>query len=400
MATGIRKLHSKGCPGRDGGRCRCGGGWEASVYSKRDDKKIRKTFANKAEAKTWRDDTSTMLAKGGLRAPKPTTVGEAWEPWHAGARTGAIRASGGALYKPGTLRAYEKGMRLRVLPVLAGERLADLQRPDVQRLIHELQADGLGASTIRTTIAAVRAICRHAVDRGDLVANPCSGVKLPTPGKRTTRIADPAEAAALIAAVPDRDRPLWATAMYAGLRRGELQALRWSDVDLAAGVIHVERGWDEVAGEQETKGRNRRRVPVVAILRDHLLEHRLRHGGEVGDLVFGRMADVPFTPNAVTKRADRVWLAAGLQRIVLHDCRHTFVSLLAAAHVDVVAISRYAGHADVGFTLNRYAHLFEGSEAQAAELLGAYLQVGEERAAARARGATGELTGELESETA
>jgi hypothetical protein len=74
MTTGIRKLHSKGCPGRAGGRCSCGAGWEASVFSKRDNKKIRKTFANKAEAKTWRDDANTMLAKGGLRAPKPTTV--------------------------------------------------------------------------------------------------------------------------------------------------------------------------------------------------------------------------------------------------------------------------------------------------------------------------------------
>jgi integrase len=141
-------------------------------------------------------------------------------------------------------------------------------------------------------------------------------------------------------------------------------------------------------------------VPIVGVLRDHLLEHRLRQGGEVEDLVFGRTSDVPFTPNAVTKRADRAWHEAGLERIVFHDCRHTFVSLLAAAHVDVVSISRFAGHADVGFTLNRYAHLFEGSEAQAAELLGAYLQAGEERAAAQARGATGELTGELQGETA
>jgi integrase len=59
---------------------------------------------------------------------------------------------------------------------------------------------------------------------------------------RRDRIADPVEAAALIAAVPaGQDRALWATAFYAGLRRGELQALRWQDVDLAAGFIHVER---------------------------------------------------------------------------------------------------------------------------------------------------------------
>jgi integrase len=58
---------------------------------------------------------------------------------------------------------------------------------------------------------------------------------------RRDRYASPEEAAVLIATVPERDRPLWATAMYAGLRRGELRALRWQDVDLASGVIRVRR---------------------------------------------------------------------------------------------------------------------------------------------------------------
>lgn len=58
MSTGIRKRHSQECPGRDGGRSACNAGWEASVFSKRDGKKIRKTFPTKAAAKTWRDDAS------------------------------------------------------------------------------------------------------------------------------------------------------------------------------------------------------------------------------------------------------------------------------------------------------------------------------------------------------
>ena len=80
MATGIIKRHSRTCRRtRDGGRCNCNAGWEASVFSKRDGKKIRKTFAREAEAKSWRADALAALDKGGLRAPKPTAVAETWE---------------------------------------------------------------------------------------------------------------------------------------------------------------------------------------------------------------------------------------------------------------------------------------------------------------------------------
>jgi integrase len=84
-----------------------------------------------------------------------------------------------------------------------------------------------------------------------------------------------------------RDRSLWATATYAGLRLGELQALRWDDVDLAAGLIRVGRSWDKKAGAIEPKSRvGRQVVPIAAVLRDHLTEHRMN--GEGKGLVFGR----------------------------------------------------------------------------------------------------------------
>ena len=151
MATGIRKLHSKGCPGRDDGRCNCGAGWEASVFSKRDGKKIRKTFARKAEAEGWRADANAMLSRGGLRAPKPTTVSEAWERWREDAAAGIVRNRSGDPFKPSTLRAYVGAMRREVLPELGSVRLADLQRPDLQRFADRLLAEGLSPSSVQTT---------------------------------------------------------------------------------------------------------------------------------------------------------------------------------------------------------------------------------------------------------
>src|SRR5205807_2695119 len=107
-----------------------------------------------------------------------------------------------------------------------------------------LTAQGLNASTIGTTLNLLRNIYRRALQRGEVAVNPTTGLEMPAVRGGRDRIASPDEAARLLAALPAADRPLWSTAMYGGLRRGELMALRVEDVDLAAGKIRVERGWD------------------------------------------------------------------------------------------------------------------------------------------------------------
>ena len=135
-------------------------------------------------------------------------------------------------------------------------------------------------------------------------------------------------------------------------------------------------------------------MPIAAILRDHLLEHRLGVEREDEELFFGRTAVEPFHPEALQHRADRSWKAADLERITLHECRHTFASLMIAAGVNAKALSTYMGHANISITLDRYGHLMPGSENEAAGLLDAYLEAEIGAAADAARGATGELSGE------
>jgi integrase len=169
--------------------------------------------------------------------------------------------------------------------------------------------------------------------------NPCNGLRLPAVRGGRDRIASPAEAAKLIAAVPERDRALWATAMYAGLRCGELQALRVKNIDLAGGVIHVEQAWDAKEEFVTPKSRaGRRRIPIAGILRDFILEHVMTN--ESSALAFGRTAETPFYPKTVQERADTAWRNASLERITFHECRHTFASLMIAAGVNAKALSR------------------------------------------------------------
>ncbi len=262
------------------------------------------------------------VRQGRMRAPRATTVDQAATVLIAGMGDGSIFDRGGGPYKPATTRGYERVLRLRVLPVLGHRCLSSIERRDVQVLVERMHGDGLTASTIQNTLNPLQVICRRALHDGELAIDPTDGLRLPAVRGRRDRIASPAQAAALVAALPVAERALWATALYAGLRRGELRALRWNDVDFDAGVIRVERGWDDdpKVGEIAVKSdAGRRAVPLIGVLRRIIATHKLATG-------------------------------------------------------------RYIGHSDIRTTYNRYGHLMPGGEAQAAAQVDAYLEAAQSAA--------------------
>jgi integrase len=371
--AGIEIRHGKRCRSRSGGACSCRPTYQASVWSAVEQKRIRKTFPTLAEARAWRSEAQTAIRRGTLRAPSQMTLRQVGDAWLEEARVGSIRNRSGDRYKPSVIRGYETSLRLRVLPELGNRKFSEIRRRDVQYLADQLLGQGLDPSTIRNTLMPLRAIYRRALARGDVAVNPTRGLELPAVRGKRDRIVSPDEAEALLAALPERDRALWATALYGGLRRGELQALRWDDVDLANGVIRVERAWDVQEGPIEPKSRAaRRRVPIPTILRDYLVEHRHGRPGALGH-VFARPDGKAFDAPTVDARAKAAWRRAGLEPITLHEARHTFASLMIAASVNAKALATYMGHASVTITLDRYGHLMPGNEGEAAALLDAYL---------------------------
>lgn len=371
VETGIVAKHRRGCGSLDGRRCNCKPSYQANVWSARDQRRSRKEFRTVAEARAWRQDKLVGFRRGTMRASAPITLREAADAWLQGARDGSIQTRSGDPYKPSALRGYEAALRDRILPDLGGKKIADVQLADVQALADRMQADGLDASTIRNALMPLRAIYRRALSRGHVAVNPTAGLELPAVRGTRDRIASPAEAEALIEALPAGERALWATAMYAGLRLGELRALRWEDVDLAGGVIRVERSWDAKEGPVAPKSRKGlRSVPIPAVLRDYL-DRTI--GAERSGLVFGRSAERPFCVSTIVDRARRAWETAELEPIGLHECRHTFASLMISARVNPKALSTYMGHANISITLDRYGHLMPGNEEEAAGLLDSYL---------------------------
>ena len=333
---GVEVRHARSCPAKGWERCSCKPNYRGIVYSKADKRRIQSPgFSTPQAATRWRQDAQVDLRRATRRAVAPVTVRQFAAQWLDGARSGSIRTRSGRPYKPSALRSYEQALAEHLLPDLGGVKLGELDRNDVQDLADRLHASGLSASTVRNAIVPLRAICRRAVARRTIQVNPTAGLELPVVEGRRDRFANPDEAALLIATAPKRDRALWATAMYAGPRRGELRALRWEDVDLAGGVIHVERSWDRVVGEIETKSTaGRRKVPIAVILRGHLVEHRLATGAAAGSRVFSTGGSTPFDPSTVSARAGKAWRLQGLAPITLHECRHSFASLMIAASVN------------------------------------------------------------------
>lgn len=374
MAEGIEVRHARSCASRGGKRCNCEPGYRVAAYDAISKRKVSKTFRTLGEARRWRATAQTQAAKGVRLAGTAQTLLSAAEALVDGIASGAIRTKAGEQYKPSVVREYERSLRLHILPTLGGAKLSKLHRRDVQRLVDELLESGADPSTIRNALKPLQVIYRRAIEDGDLAINPCERLRLPAARGRRERIAAPAEAAALIAALRLEDRALWGCAFYAGLRRGELRALLWEDVDLAGGLIRVERSMNSYGDAGGPKSRaGRRNVPVVAALRDLLVNHKLVTGQDAG-LAFGSTATRPFTPTAVRKRALTAWRRDGLDPIGLHECRHTFASLLIAAGVNAKAITAYLGHASIQTTFDLYGHLMPGNEDEAVALVDAYLE--------------------------
>ncbi len=413
------KPHANGCPSRNGSECacrdregRCWPAYEAHVWDSRRKVKIRRTFRSFDEAKTWRTDTAKAAKDGWLAAPSKRTVKDAGDELVEKMRNGAALSRSRGRYKPSVIRSYQRNLRKYVYPELGSVRLSNLRRRDVQHFIDALTARGLTGSSVRNILAPLQVLCRRAVEDDELPTNPTANLRLPEGPGRRERVAPVAEALKLVEALPKALQALFATAFFAGLRRGELRALRWSDIDDDVAVIRVSRSWDDVEGEVEPKSKKgERTVPIPSRLRIILLEHKAATGRRSSDLVFGRTASQPFSPGTTDKNARRAWasrFACGcdvdpeaepvvdrdgrtvclehhapvLEPIGLHECRHTYVSLMHDAGFSLERIGDYVGHSSA-YMVDRYRHLLEGHEAEAAERFDAYIdrQAGAQRGA-------------------
>jgi integrase len=219
--------------------------------------------------------------------------------------------------------------------------------------------------TIRGTLTPLSLIFDYAVRRGLASSNPVKKLECrerPQVSRAEMRILDRDDIAKLLKAADVRHGPLLMTAIYTGLRIGELLGLTWEDVDFDAGFIRVRKqlGRDGTRVEPKTE-KAKRDVVLTRQLADALREQKLRSGFSLpGDFVFASVTGSPMNAKNVARRGlEKALKRAGLPHMRFHDCRHTAASLLISTYPDVVFVSRQLGHANPAITLSVYAHLFD-----------------------------------------
>jgi integrase len=316
------------------------------------------------DAEAALEEVRGKMRRGERVAPSKLTFAAYGETWLASQMQ----------LRPRTREWYEIALRVHLNPCLGHLRLNDVNEDDVLRVISVMREAGKAPWTIRGVLTPLGRILGSAARRGLIPSNPVARLE---PGERPKidgaemRILDSDGIERLITAAPDRYRALLATAVFTGLRQGELLGLTWADVDLDAGLVRVRKQLDR-KGQRVTPKTPQavREVVLMPALVRTLKAHRessfARGFAKATDFVFGSEKGTPLHYRNVVRRGlDRALAPADLDEaggLRFHDLRHTFASLLIAHGMNVVFVSRQLGHSSPNVTLNVYAHLFDRAE--------------------------------------
>jgi integrase len=296
-----------------------------------------------------------------------------------GAKPSTLRDYRSVLAEPNAAYMRGKGSTLgRVMGALGDRAAGEVTTQDVEALLAAVAGDGVSPRTVNKVREVVGAIYSFAIKKKllTMTENPAAAAdKRPTPKPGPLAYYSAEEVEALARAMESdtdgrQDSEAVRLSAYAGLRLGELLALRWRDVDFAGSHLTVGRALS--AGvETSTKSRLVRQIPLpdqAAAALDRLSRRENFTGP--GELVFcgplGRTLDA----SALRRRYRRAQAMAGLAPLRWHDLRHTYGSLLAAARVDLVKIKSAMGHSNIA-TTERYLHARPATE-QAAEFTRAF----------------------------
>jgi len=307
------------------------------------------------------------------------SVGEYLERWLRDYAKGEVA--------PKTFERYSEIVTKHLKPALGAIVLKDLKPLQIQgyysKALESGRLNGKGGLSPRTVHHYHRILSealKKAVQWRMLAINPAEAVTPPKPEQTEIEILNNDELARLLQeARPTRSFPAILLAATTGMRRGEVLAVRWRDIDLDAAVLTVNQAVEETRAGLRLKSpktkRSRRNITLPALTVDALRRHRLLQLEERMKLGLGRdHAGLVFTdlegglvrPRNLTKEFGRIVKRTGLRPVTFHGLRHTHITTLLGDGVNAKVVSERAGHASVAITLDIYGHVIPNMQADAA----------------------------------
>jgi integrase len=361
---------------------------EAWIVAYRDQSGTRRTknFERKRDAESFAAVVDMEIRRG-MHVPDSESVmiAEAARLWLTSCENAKLERT--------TLAAYRQRVNLHIVPLVGAVKLSQMTAPRV-RMFEDTLCKDRSPAMVRMVIGTLGAILADALDRGLVAQNVVRG----RPHRRKAHdkrqgklkvgidIPSPDEVRIIVAALTGRWRPLLLTAIFTGLRASELRGLRWIDVDLKKGELHVRQRADQYNTIGRLKsGAGERTVPLPPLLVNTLREWKLTCPKGELDLVFpnGR-GKIENHGNIVKRGLIPILLAAGVidadgnaKYTGLHSLRHFYASWCINRQADgglelpLKLVQARLGHASIQMTADTYGHLFprgdDGAELAKAE---------------------------------
>ena len=280
---------------------------------------------------------------------------------------------------PNTVKSYNNIVTVHLIPGLGKIALKNIKAEHLQTYYAD-KLKTLNSTTVRHHHTLLHRAFRQAVLLDLMSRNPADAVTPPRYHKAEMHILNESQVETVLSSTNPDYYALFYLALFSGLRRGELLALRWSDVDLVMAEMSVSRSVVSLEGGgyifKDTKTAKSRRTVALSpstchVLREHLdkqmaIKKRLEIKFHNDDLIFSHDNKNPFNGNAVSMIWRNLVRRLGFKGVRFHDCRHTMATAMLSAGVHPKIVQERLGHSSIAITLDTYSHVAPGLQHNAA----------------------------------
>ena len=288
-----------------------------------------------------------------------------------------------------TADRYQLMIETYTIPRIGKIKLTKLTSRDLQKLYKDLmesgrvhvgknQSPGLSSTTVRSVHLMLHCAFERAVKERLISRNPTDDCIAPKVQKFERKTLHPEDMKAYLDAANARGLfPMFYLALVSGLRKGELVALLWDDLDIENKTIFVSKQYVRNPSGELTLSRPKtetsvRRVSIPQEAVDLLIQEHSKHPDNQYMFPSPATGEM-YHPDSVAKLHEKILKDANLEHIPLHSLRHTFATVALQNGIDVKTVSSMLGHYDAGFTLRTYTHATRQVQNQAAETMGNFM---------------------------